>query len=167
MANIIKSAAHFAFDTMTFGPSRRSMVRTVTGSASRLSDLFVTTADMIGQRKLAKRARHETFEDAAARHEIDEQHIAHVHRHMTRMQRASIVSFGVAATALGYWSGSLLFGKPTLENIVSTAISACLIAACYAFGIIYGIRRFQIERRKLCSLGDYFREAGLLDPLLW
>lgn len=164
MSNPIKAFAAYTLDTLSFGPSRRSTARTVTASANRLSDLFKQTRNTIGQRRAV--VRHETFQQAMERLEVDIEQLAHVHLHMTRMQRAAIISFSFVAVALGCWSGAM-FVRPTLENIISTAISVALLASCYAFALIYGFRRFQIECRKFCSLGDYYRAAGFIHPLLW
>lgn len=164
MPNPIKTVAAYTWDTFSFGPARRSTVRTVTASANRLTDLFKQTRDTVGQRQTA--IRHETFQQAVERLQIDKSQIRHVHQAMTRMQRSAIVAFGVVLLVLSVWLGSV-WAKPTIGNLISSIVSFALLVNCYVSSMRYGLRRYQIERQNLCSLRDYLREAGYIHPLLW
>lgn len=164
MANPIKTAAALAWDTLSFGPAWRSTTRTVTASANRLTDLFKHTRDTVGQRRAT--IRHETFQQAVERLQIDKSQIRHVHQAMTRMQRSAIVAFGIVLLVLSVWLGSV-WAKPAIGNLISSIVSFELLIICYVYCMRYGLRRYQIERRELCSLRDYLRNAGYIDPLLW
>lgn len=164
MPNPIKTVAAYTWDTFSFGPARRSTARTVTASANRLSDLFKQTRDTIGQRRAV--IRHETFEQAVERLGIDDAQIEHVHEAMTRMQRCSILMFGLVLIVFSAWSGAA-WAKPTLGNLINSIVSFWLVVACYVYCMRYGLRRYQVERRALCSLRAYLRNAGYIHPLLW
>jgi membrane protein YdbS with pleckstrin-like domain len=85
---------------------------------------------------------------------------------MTRMQRSAIVAFSVVLLVLSVWLGSV-WAKPTIGNLISSAVSFALLVNCYVYSMRYGLRRYQIERQELCSLKDYLRDAGYIHPLLW
>lgn len=164
MPNPIKTVAAYAWDTFSFGPARRSTARTVTASANRLSDLFKQTRDTIGQRRVG--VRHETFQQAVERLQIDKSQIRHVHQAMMDMQRSAIMAFSVVLLILSIWLGSV-WAKPTIGNLISSTVAFELLVICYVYCMRYGLRRYQIERRELCSLRDYLRNAGYIHPLLW
>ena len=164
MSNPIKTVAAYTWDTLTFGPARRSTARTVTASANRLSDLFKQTRDTIGQRQAV--IRHETFEQAVERLGIDNAQIEHVHEAMTHRQRRSILMFGVLSVVFSAWLGAT-WAKPTLWHLISSIVSFELMIISYVYCMRFGLRRYQIERRELCSLRDYQRNAGYIHPLLW
>lgn len=164
MPNPLKTVAIYMWDTFSFGPARRSTARTVTASANRLSDLFKHTRNTIGQRRAV--VRHETFQQAVERLQIDKSQIKHVHQAMTRMQRSAIVAFSVVLLVLSVWLGSV-WAKPAIGNLISSIVSFELLVICYVYCMRYGLRQYQIERRELCSLRDYLRNAGYIHPLLW
>lgn len=164
MLKPIKTAVRFTFDTLTFGSARRSVVQNVGGSAGRLSSLFLNVCDRIGQRN--RRYRHESFQEAMERLNVSKEQLRHVYKAMRRMQRTAICMFVFLVMVFSAYLGCfLLTGK--LIYLIPTLISAGVLSVCYTYALRYGLRRWQIEQRKLCWLSDYLRQAGYIHPLLW
>lgn len=164
MSNPVKTTIAYIWDTLSFGPVRRSTAGAVTASANRLSGLFRQIRDTIEQRHAV--SRHETFQQAVERLKIDKAQIEHVHQAMTVRQRGAILAFGVVSIALSIWL-AVIYAKPTLGNLISLIVTFELQVICYMYCIKYGLRRYQIEYNKLCSLREYLRDVGYIHPLLW